>query len=424
MLRLNEHERPQTAADIRTYLEGAPGQKLKLKTGDNRGAGLKIAAAVLAILLLAAGGFYIWLRGSNGHESELAAKAQRLSAALTSAGYDQPMLTQFETECGADCPKDLRAELSERMRVLREESKAFGEAKDDPEKLTNYLQSCRACAFAASAEAQRRKLYADRLEEAGFDRLKLEAFISVCEAGCAEQYLQIARTRLDQWDKERSQYRDARGDAGRLAAYADTCSICAFREDAETERLDLNAARLKAELTREQGKDQQEALITDQTLLEEIKDRLFEQNLDPGPPGSAGMASAIETYAGKAGLSSSGQPNAALLESLRKAPALSPWAAIAFAKGPRKWGMSWNLPSRREATLEAQKRCESDECTAVVSFFGHRCGAFAISAQGWGMTWRNDETLARQSALQICEKRGQNCRVIGAVCADGSGRFP
>ncbi len=69
-------------------------------------------------------------------------------------------------------------------------------------------------------------------------------------------------------------------------------------------------------------------------------------------------------------------------------------------------------------------RCGSDKCVAELSFFGHRCGAFALSARSWAITWRTDETLTRRAALESCEKGGAPCRIIGAVCADGSGRVP
>jgi hypothetical protein len=111
-----------------------------------------------------------------------------------------------------------------------------------------------------------------------------------------------------------------------------------------------------------------------------------------------------------------------LLQALRDAPPLKPWGSIAYAEGGKRWGMSWALDSRREALAEARRRCGADNCTAAISFFGHRCGAFAVSARGWSITWRDDAALARQGALDVCGQHGPTCHIVGAVCANGTER--
>ncbi len=103
-------------------------------------------------------------------------------------------------------------------------------------------------------------------------------------------------------------------------------------------------------------------------------------------------------------------------------PVPTPWAAITVAKDFKRWGMSWHEDTRRAALAGARARCGSDECVAAVSFSGHHCGAFALSPSGWSITWRDDEARARDAALSICKQKGPTCEIIGAVCADGSGR--
>ena len=110
------------------------------------------------------------------------------------------------------------------------------------------------------------------------------------------------------------------------------------------------------------------------------------------------------------------------LQGLREADSLRPWGAIIVTGDAKRWGMSWGRPSRRQAVDEAKARCGSDQCTRDLAFFGKRCGAFALSSQNWSVSWRDGGAIARKTALGECAKGGQGCRLIGAVCADGSDR--
>ena len=87
-----------------------------------------------------------------------------------------------------------------------------------------------------------------------------------------------------------------------------------------------------------------------------------------------------------------------------------------------KWGMSWNHASRRAAIDDARSKCGANKCPMELSFYGSRCGAFAISDASWSLIQRDTVQLARKAALDECGKAGKSCRIIGAVCADGSGR--
>lgn len=117
-----------------------------------------------------------------------------------------------------------------------------------------------------------------------------------------------------------------------------------------------------------------------------------------------------------------GEATEGVLTRLRKLDDLRPWASIVYNPDGDKWGMSWNHMSRRAAVEDAQNSCGASKCPKELSFYGKRCGAFAISGKSWSLVQRETVERAREAALDECGKTGKSCRVIGAVCADGSGR--
>lgn len=163
-----------------------------------------------------------------------------------------------------------------------------------------------------------------------------------------------------------------------------------------------------------------ETKLKDPELLDELNERLFEQALDPSSPGTGKTEEAIRAYEKRAGLPTVGYPTEGTLRSLREAASLKPWGAIAFSAKFGQWGMTWASPTRRQALAVAKSRCASNSCEQAVSFFGRRCGAFALSPKGWSMTWRVGGEVSRKAALDECGKHGETCRIVGAVCADGS----
>ncbi len=255
---------------------------------------------------------------------------------------------------------------------------------------------------------------ANLLRAAGYDRAKLEAFQTECGLQCPDDFTAEFQKRMNLLDSEKQQFDGARDNADELKAYVQTCEACEFKESAEKRLSGLGTKTAHAE----------DSAIDDPALLDEIKDRLFEQNYNPGNPGSQEMIDAIHGFETKAGLPMSDQPTLGLLQRLRNTAPLGPWAAIVYGKEVDKWGMSWNANSRREALAEARARCGSDKCLGQGSFFAHRCGALARSARSWAISWRTEETLAHQAALERCQKNGQSCQIAAAVCADGSGHVP
>jgi hypothetical protein len=163
--------------------------------------------------------------------------------------------------------------------------------------------------------------------------------------------------------------------------------------------------------------------IKDPVLLRELSDRLFELNYDPEPLDSKnGMRLAISKFQDKVRMTPNGEATEGVLTRLRKMDDLKPWASIVYGPDNDKWGMSWNHSSRRAAIDDARNKCGASKCPMELSFYGSRCGAFAISDASWSLIQRDTVQLARKAALDECGKAGKSCRIIGAVCADGSGR--
>ncbi|MFO1109611.1 MAG: caspase family protein [Bradyrhizobium sp.] len=163
--------------------------------------------------------------------------------------------------------------------------------------------------------------------------------------------------------------------------------------------------------------------LRDPALLGELSERLYEHNFDPETPdGRSDLTRAISQLQGKIAMAPTGEATEGLLMRLRKMDDLKPWGSIVYGPDTDKWGMSWNHPSRRAATTDARGNCGSAKCPVELSFYGNHCGAFAISDKSWSLVQRDSVQKAKAAALDECGKAGKSCRIIGAVCADGSGR--
>lgn len=163
--------------------------------------------------------------------------------------------------------------------------------------------------------------------------------------------------------------------------------------------------------------------IRDPALLRELSDRLYEHNFDPDAPDSRnGMKLAINRFQEKSGLAPTGEATEGILNRLRTLEDLKPWGSIVYGPDSDKWGISWNHTSRKAAVEDARSNCGAAKCPIELSFYGTRCGAFAISGKSWSLVQRHTVQRAKDAALDECGKSGKSCRIIGAVCADGSGR--
>ena len=163
--------------------------------------------------------------------------------------------------------------------------------------------------------------------------------------------------------------------------------------------------------------------IKDTGLLQELSDRLYERNFDPEPlEGKNGMKLAISKFQEKSSLPPSGEATEGVLTRLRKMDDLKPWGSIVYGPDSNNWGISWNHKSRKEAVDDARSNCGAGKCPIELSFYGNGCGAFAVSGKSWSLVQRDNVQKAKDAALDECSRAGKSCRIIGTVCADGSGR--
>ena len=84
-----------------------------------------------------------------------------------------------------------------------------------------------------------------------------------------------------------------------------------------------------------------------------------------------------------------GEATEGVLTRLRKMDDLKPWGSIVYGPDGDKWGMSWNHASRRAAVDDARSKCGASKCPIELSFYGSRCGAFAISDKSWSLVQRD-----------------------------------
>ena len=169
--------------------------------------------------------------------------------------------------------------------------------------------------------------------------------------------------------------------------------------------------------------DPDRVLIKDASLLRELSDRLYEHNFDPdSSDGKSGMRLAIGKFQEKISMTPTGEATEGVLTRLRKMDDLKPWGSIVYDRDNDKWGISWDHLSRKTAVIDARSNCGASKCPIELSFYGTRCGAFAISGKSWSLIQRENIEKAKRAALDECGEGGRSCRIVGAVCADGSGR--
>jgi uncharacterized caspase-like protein len=202
-----------------------------------------------------------------------------------------------------------------------------------------------------------------------------------------------------------------------VARYPDS----ALRKDADGRIAALEAAKPPKPAAPDDA-----APIKDPLLLNEVRDRLYELNFDPGPlSGSLTDATrqAIREFEQQTNLSPTGIPTMGLLRRLREAGELKPWGAIVYGKGNAKWGMAWGQTSRKAAVAKARASCgDVTTCPVEISFFAPSCGVFAYSDSNWAIMARDEIGKAKSAALEGCSKRGKSCQVAASVCADGTQR--
>ncbi|WP_441277500.1 caspase family protein [Tardiphaga sp. 172_B4_N1_3] len=161
--------------------------------------------------------------------------------------------------------------------------------------------------------------------------------------------------------------------------------------------------------------------ITDPIKLTEISDRLYELNFDPEPLNSKnGIAVAIRDFQVKGGMPPTGEATEGLLQRLRSASDQKQWGSIVYDIKNKKWGMSWDQPSRKSAVTKARAQCGTAPCPLELSFYGANCGAFAALGGNWSLVARPTLAQARDAAIDQCTKTGKSCPIVGAICANAT----
>jgi hypothetical protein len=285
---------------------------------------------------------------------------------------------------------------------------------------------------AAEAEAKRK---ADEAEQQRLAALKTEQDRQARVAAEEE-----AKRKADEAERQRlaalkaEQERQARvaaeEDAKRKAEEAGRQRLAALK--AEEDRRRAEAATAPAQpppqaniATTTQTDDS--TPIGDASLLNELRDRLYELNFDPGPidgPLTEAARKAIREFQQQINLPPTGLATMGLLRRLRELNGPRPWASIVFGKDTGKWGMAWDESTRKAAVARARVSCgDSSACPVEVSFFGTSCGAFAHSGANWAITARDDIGKAKAAALADCGRHGKSCQIVASVCANGAERF-
>jgi serine/threonine protein kinase/uncharacterized membrane protein len=209
---------------------------------------LSLAALVLAVLLLAGFGSY------ELRQRVATANFQEISGELNSAGYNEAAVRNLLSSCKTkSCPTNLRVAAEHRLEVIGNERTARYEAQDDLKLLQTYIQDCQACEFLDDAKTRVGQLktleLSHELDAAGTNSSALASFLGHCGENCPDAFRSLAKSKLDAAKRadlarsEETAYRAARGDIDKLQAYL-SCVICAYRDAAQREIMDLRRQRI------------------------------------------------------------------------------------------------------------------------------------------------------------------------------------
>ena len=343
----------------------------------------RIIAAAVVVILVAGFGAYWWL------------------------GFP-PTATQ-----GAS-PVPVVTSSSEQQASLARETEAARKVEEERRRVeAKRLEEQRKVEEAERAEEQRKAEEIKRAEDA---RKAEEAVRKAKEAAAAAEEQSLAALKeIALWDTIKDSNNSALFDA-----YLKRYPGGQFAAPARSRMKELETAAL-APAAHQPGDEQ---LVSGGDLVREAQERLYELNYNPGPQDgtmSAATEQALREFENRLGVPPTGRLTQGLLRRLRSVGGLKPWGAIALAEASRKWGMSWDHRTRREAVAAAQTSCgpSPSACSIALTFFGTECGAFAYSDTRWSLIARDTTPKARLAALEECQKQGARCKVVASVCADG-----
>lgn len=165
---------------------------------------------------------------------------------------------------------------------------AHGAYQREQQRLAQERQAQEERARLAKLEEERQQGLRRQLAEAGFEKAAVERVLAACGPTCPTSLSEEAQNRLGEIARDAQDHATARGDKGRLQAYAQECRVCAFKAEAEREVQALEQAERDAQTAALQRRLAQvgydraglERLLLDcsttcpETLREEIRARL------------------------------------------------------------------------------------------------------------------------------------------------------
>lgn len=93
------------------------------------------------------------------------------------------------------------------------------------------------------------------------------------------------------------------------------------------------------------------------------------------------------------------------------------FGAIAYHRATQSWGVSYDMPRARDASVEALKQCGNRECE-VVHKYKNGCAALADGPKALAPSSGATRAEAETKALKRCGElnRGASCNLIAWAC--------
>lgn len=104
-------------------------------------------------------------------------------------------------------------------------------------------------------------------------------------------------------------------------------------------------------------------------------------------------------------------------EAAKQAPVPNRFGAIAYHRATQSWGVSYDMPRARDASVEALKQCGNRECE-VVHKYRNGCAALADGPKALAPSSGATRAEAETKALKRCStlNKGASCNLIAWAC--------
>jgi len=104
-------------------------------------------------------------------------------------------------------------------------------------------------------------------------------------------------------------------------------------------------------------------------------------------------------------------------EAAKQSPIPNRFGAIAYHRATQSWGVSYDMPRARDASVEALKQCGNRECE-VVHKYKNGCAALADGPKALAPSSGATRAEAETKALKRCSalNKGASCNLIAWAC--------